>query len=80
VLSERAGNVTELVDGGESGWPLPVSDPEVMAARLEEVIATPEERRRDMGVNARRVAREKFSRRDISKNFVDELVRCFPPK
>jgi glycosyltransferase involved in cell wall biosynthesis len=78
ILSERAGNAEDLVGDARGGWMLRSLEAPDVAALLEKAIETPAAVRRALGVSAREIAIERFSRREVAQHFADELMRVFP--
>jgi glycosyltransferase involved in cell wall biosynthesis len=60
VIASHSGGSPELIENGVSGFLIPVNDPGALVARIGQLLTEPE-RRKTMGVNARRRIEESFS-------------------
>lgn len=74
VVATDAGGLPEVVTDGESGYLLPVGDTEGMAARAIEILSD-RQRHREMGMNARRIAIERFDENRIVPRYREVYER-----
>ncbi len=63
----------ELVDDGESGFLFPVKDAKALEACMEKFLALPEEKRAEMGRNAREKMEREFDRHSIIDGYVKKI-------
>lgn len=80
VVASDVGDVPSLVTPGETGWRVPVGDPEALAHALGELLAAPEEARARMGAAARAAVETRFTidvvaqlHLDLYRRLADEL-------
>lgn len=59
VVSTRVGGVEHMVEEGETGYTVPPRDPDALAKAMLHLLKSPE-RRRDMGLRAKEVAKQRF--------------------
>jgi len=79
VVATRVGGVPDMIDQGESGWLVAPNDFEDIAARLQQILATPGELAR-MRVAARRRAVEKMSLADTVERMAALMTRLVPTR
>jgi len=79
VVATRVGGVPDMIDQGESGWLVAPADFEDIAARLQQILGTPEELAR-MGAAARRRAVEKMSLSDTVERMAALMTRLVPAR
>jgi glycosyltransferase involved in cell wall biosynthesis len=79
VVATRVGGIPDMVDQGESGWLVAPNDFADIAARLEQILATPGELDR-MGRAARARAVEKMTLSDTVDGIARLLVRLAPAR
>jgi glycosyltransferase involved in cell wall biosynthesis len=70
VLCTRCGGPESIVKDGETGYLTPISDPEAMAQRLEQLVRSPG-KRKEMGAEARRIAEQRFSLQASAAAYLD---------
>ncbi len=68
IISTDQGAITESVIDGENGFIVASGKPKEIAEKLEWLMNNPEERKR-MGIKSREIYLEKFTRRNMVKNF-----------
>jgi len=76
VVATRVGGMVDAVAEGETGYLVPVDDPDSLAEALGELLLSDELRQR-MGAEARRIARERFSPEGWARSYeslLEELV------
>lgn len=77
LLSQRAGNVDELVREGETGWRLDPSSAESIGTALQRFFALDSATSRAMGAAAALHTSRTFRRRAVAERFVDALIAAF---
>ena len=76
TVGTRHGGIGEAVEEGESGFLVPERDPDALARRIGEVLASPDLRRR-LGEGALRIARQRFDgarQTERLEAFYDSLI------
>lgn len=73
VVATSVGGLPETVIDGRTGWLYPVGQPEVLAARIAEVLDNPDEARRRAAAG-RALVRERYERRVVFDE-LDRIVR-----
>jgi len=79
VVATRVGGIPDMIDQGESGWLVAPNDFADIAARLEQVLATPGELER-MGRAARTRAVDKMALADTVDGIAKLLTRLAPAR
>jgi len=79
VIATRVGGVPDMIEQGESGWLVAPNDFSDIAARLEQVLATPGELER-MGRSARARAVDKMALSDTVDGIAQLLTRLVPTR
>ncbi len=77
VVATRVGGIPDMIDQGESGWLVAPNDFADIAARLEQILATPGELER-MGRAARARAIDKMALSDTVDGIAQLLARLVP--
>jgi glycosyltransferase involved in cell wall biosynthesis len=81
VVATDVGDVARVVADGETGFVIPVGDPEALADRLEQLIADPSLRAR-MGAAGRRLVRKTYTKEAMIRRYealFDEIVARHAP-
>ncbi len=68
VVSTCCGGPSEIIDDGETGYLVPVNDPEMLASRIIDMVSDSDARQR-MGERARSVFREDFHAKTNAEHF-----------
>jgi glycosyltransferase involved in cell wall biosynthesis len=77
VIATRVGGIPSLVDDGQTGLLVPWGDPNALAEKIDWLLAHPQERER-LGLNARRIARDRHNPDRVAEQTVDayqEILR-----
>jgi glycosyltransferase involved in cell wall biosynthesis len=78
VVASRVMGVGELVEDGESGLLVPPARPDLVAAALSRLHASPELRRR-MGAAGREAVRSEFDVHDSAGRLAELFAESAPP-
>jgi glycosyltransferase involved in cell wall biosynthesis len=79
VIATRVGGIPDMIEQGESGWLVAPNDFSDIAARLEQVLATPGELER-MGRSARARAVDRMALADTVDGIAQLLTRLVPAR
>lgn len=74
LVSQKAGNVMELVRDGFSGMVIPAAESSVIAATLARFCGLSDAERRQLGIGAAYLADTGFQRKIVAQNFVSALL------
>jgi len=69
VVAPSSGGASEMVEEGVTGWRVPVTNPGALAAALERILDTPQDRLR-MGVRATEFVRQTASLDTMARRFI----------
>ena len=73
VVSTRCGGPETIIVDGETGFLTPVGDAQALAARMRQLLESPQ-LRRDMGASGRRTIKARFSLDVAGRAFLDKYV------
>lgn len=76
VIASQVGGLAFLVQDDETGFHVPVREPDALAQRIA-ILLTDQEKRRSMGINARRVA-ETYSWETIARQLINTFCKVLP--
>ena len=79
IIATRVGGVPDMIAHGETGWLVAANDPEDLAARIQQVIATPGELAR-MGAAARKRAVDKMALGESVEQVAQLMSRLVPAR
>lgn len=68
IVASRVGGIPEFVEDGRNGFLVPPEDPGVLGATIENLLQSPE-KRKQMEINNRRLAKNQYSWKVIAKQY-----------
>lgn len=76
IAADRAG-CRETVNDGETGILIPIKNEDALVNALEQFLAMPWDRRRDMGLAGRAKVEREFDRQIVVKAYTEEIERAY---
>lgn len=75
VIATKVGGVPELVEDGKTGFLVEPGNARALAQKIQYVLNLPEEHRKKIGENARKLVEEKFSLQKMVREYEDLYAR-----